>query len=103
VLTKRKLQTYYINSTIKVSLLFFKKTKQKENQKVMLGTVVHVYHPCYSEGGNLRGHSSKPAQAKKSVRPHLNNKLGMVEQIVAPDIQEAERRIVVQDYLWAKI
>jgi hypothetical protein len=49
------------------------------------------------------GSQFQTSPGKKSVRPHLNNKLGMVEQIVAPDIQEAERRIVVQDYLWAKI
>jgi hypothetical protein len=40
--------------------------------------VAHAYNPSYSRGEDLEYHSSKPASAKKFVKPHLSQWLGTV-------------------------
>jgi hypothetical protein len=35
-------------------------------------TMAHAYNPSYSGARDLEDHSSRPPEAKKLARPHLN-------------------------------
>jgi hypothetical protein len=52
--------------------IFYNNILKRTKQKGQLGTVVHACNPSYLRGRDREDCSSMPAQAKKFVKPHLD-------------------------------